>query len=113
LPGIFNLTLVENPGVAFGLFKGFSLLLSVLGFLGLISIFIFFPEIVSVRHSVWFFGLIGGGALSNFFDRLVKGSVTDYLELTFFNVFNLADVAITAGVLLLLYDFVFLKGDMS
>lgn len=111
LPGILNLTLVQNTGVAFGLFKGFSLLLSLFGITCMIALFIFFPEIAACRHLTLFSGLIGGGALSNLFDRLFLGSVTDYLELTFLNVFNLADVAITAGVILLLFDFVSLSGE--
>jgi len=111
LPGVLNLTLVQNTGVAFGLFKGFSLLLSLFGIASLIALFIFFPEITSCRHLALFGGLIGGGALSNLFDRLFLGSVTDYLELTFLNVFNLADIAITAGVIFLIFDFVVQSGE--
>jgi signal peptidase II len=47
-------------------------------------------------------GLLAGGAASNLFDRLTQGRVTDFLQISRFPVFNLADVAITVGVILLL-----------
>jgi len=47
-------------------------------------------------------GLLAGGALSNLFDRVRQGHVTDFLQVSRFPVFNLADVAITVGVILLL-----------
>ena len=47
-------------------------------------------------------GLLAGGAASNLFDRLTQGHVTDFLQISRFPVFNVADMAITAGVILLL-----------
>ena len=47
-------------------------------------------------------GLLTGGAASNLFDRLTQGHVTDFLQISHFPVFNLADTAITVGVILLL-----------
>jgi signal peptidase II len=46
--------------------------------------------------------LLAGGAASNLFDRLTQGHVTDFLQISRFPVFNVADMAITAGVILLL-----------
>ena len=45
-------------------------------------------------------GLLAGGALGNLADRLRSGAVTDYIEIGSWPPFNLADVAITAGVVL-------------
>ena len=47
-------------------------------------------------------GLILGGTLGNGYDRLVHGTVTDFIALHFWPVFNVADAAITVGVILLL-----------
>jgi signal peptidase II len=48
--------------------------------------------------------LIMGGSLGNLFDRVVFGYVIDYIDLKFFAVFNLADMAINVGVLLILFE---------
>lgn len=99
------LSLVKNTGVAFGLYKGFSVFLSIIGFLGFLAMLVFFPEIFRAKLSSVFIGLILGGAFSNFFDRITAGYVIDFIDIRFFSVFNLADVAITIGVMLLLYEF--------
>lgn len=113
IPGLLTFTFVRNKGVAFGLYEGLSLYLSLAGFIGLLITLVFFPEILKQKLSFWFLPLIIGGAISNFIDRLFYGWVTDFINIPFFSVFNLADVAITAGVVLLIYDFLFLKGDES
>ena len=48
-------------------------------------------------------GLLAGGAIGNLVDRVRAGEVTDYVDLAPWPPFNLADVAITAGVLLLVF----------
>ena len=48
-------------------------------------------------------GLLVGGAIGNLIDRLSHGSVTDFIKLPFWPAFNVADMAITFGVLALLY----------
>jgi signal peptidase II len=56
------------------------------------------------RPLVWLpTGLLIGGATGNLIDRLREGAVTDWFDLSWFPAFNLADVAITFGVLTLLY----------
>jgi len=54
------------------------------------------------RTSVILLSLIAVGAISNFLDRLLNGFVVDYLELTNFSVFNLADAMISISALLLI-----------
>ena len=46
-------------------------------------------------------GLIVAGALGNLIDRIVKGSVTDFIDFHFFPIFNVADIAVTCGVFLM------------
>ncbi len=54
------------------------------------------------RRGMWVaVGLLAGGALGNLIDRVSSGAVTDYIEIGPWPPFNLADVAITAGVLLM------------
>jgi len=94
---------VINKGIAFGLFKEYNYLLTYL-----IPIFILFLLYVIKKDtrktlsSKIAYGLILGGAFSNFYDRLIYGGVIDYIDLKIWPVFNLSDSAITVGVGILL-----------
>ena len=102
LPGV-NLVHVRNSGVAFGFFSGggalvLALTLAALG--ALVAYFLVRPS----RRGLWLpTGLLVGGALGNLIDRLLGGSVTDFIKLPAWPAFNVADMAITFGVLALLW----------
>jgi signal peptidase II len=99
--GPLGLTLSHNRGVAFGLAGGAGVGLVLLTAVALAVIAVVFgrdPE----RRGMWVAaGLLAGGALGNLIDRLVAGEVTDYVAVGSWPPFNLADVAITAGVVLM------------
>ena len=103
IPGLLGLTRVQNTGVAFGLLKGSPVLNLVLSGLIILGMLIVLLRQDLTRYQALGAGLILGGALGNLVDRLINGYVTDYLQLLFihFPVFNLADVAVTLGALLL------------
>lgn len=106
LPSIFHLTLVENQGIAFGLFQGgekilFLIITLSIGVLFLLGLF----SNVPLRNQSAL-GLILGGALGNWIDRIRVGAVIDFLDFRIWPVFNLADTAITIGVGILLLDLV-------
>jgi signal peptidase II len=102
LPAI-NLVHVRNSGVAFGFFSGggaLVLVLTVVALAALLTFFILRPR----RPLLWLpTGLVVGGAVGNLIDRVASGSVTDFIKLPLWPAFNLADTAITFGVLALLY----------
>jgi signal peptidase II len=93
---------VRNPGVAFGLLsggRGLVLLLTAAALAALLAYFATHPG----RPLLWLpTGLLVGGALGNLTDRLRGESVTDFIDLPLWPPFNVADVSITFGVLLLL-----------
>ena len=107
----FNLVMVWNPGISLGLFPASS----VEG-----TVFLATFQMIAVGVLGWWLwfvrrrtlalglGLVIGGALGNLVDRLVYGQVADFFHLYAFGysfyVFNVADAAITFGVLGLLYD---------
>lgn len=108
-PPVFNFTWVENRGVSFGLFgdgsarwmlSGFSVVVA--GILG------WWALKADRRLLVSAIGLIMGGAIGNVIDRIRFGFVVDFLDFSgtgFFPwVFNVADSAITVGVILLILD---------
>ncbi len=102
LPGL-ELVHVRNRGVAFGLFSDGGAVLIVIGVLSVLALLVFFAT-HSRRPLVWLpTGLLLGGAAGNLIDRLREGFVTDFLDLPLWPAFNLADTAITIGVLSLLY----------
>jgi len=105
----FNLRLGYNPGVSFGLFPAESDLsrMLLIGFALLATVLVVW---LGLRSRVWIerlgFALIAGGAIGNVIDRSGDGFVTDFLDFHVFGwhwpTFNLADIAITGGVLVLL-----------
>lgn len=104
LPGVLNLTLVHNRGVAFGLFSGYAPALFTVITISLVFLFV----ITNRSHSKaspgvsntdrWALSLILGGAVGNWIDRLRFAAVIDFIDFRVWPVFNLADAAITIGV---------------
>jgi signal peptidase II len=102
LPGV-QLVHVRNSGVAFGFFSGGGALVLILTLAALTALVVYFV-IRPSRPLLWLpTGLLIGGALGNLVDRISSGSVTDFIKLPFWPAFNVADMAITFGVLALLY----------
>lgn len=107
----FNLVMVWNPGISLGLFPASSLegtvFLATFQMLavGVLGWWLWFAK---KRMLAIGLGLVIGGALGNLIDRLVYGKVADFFRLHGFGysfyVFNVADAAITLGVVGLLYD---------
>ncbi|HDM37739.1 MAG TPA: signal peptidase II [Candidatus Omnitrophica bacterium] len=100
-----NITLVRNTGTVFGLFKGNNLFFIIVGF---ITVLIITIALFKSRGRILSFKLclvlVLSGAISNLIDRLRFGYVIDYIDLTIWPVFNLADSAITVAVVLFLFS---------
>ena len=111
-----NLTYVQNTGVSFGLLKDLNALHPhFLSFLTLFIAFGFYLWCQKARTFALRYGLvlIVGGALGNILDRFCRLGVVDFIDFHLkswnFPAFNIADIAITSGALLLLYDTFFLR----
>ncbi len=102
LPGV-ELVDTRNHGVAFGFLPGDHVAVTVVIGLALLALLAYFAR-HAARPWIWLpTGMLLGGALGNIVDRLREGSVTDFVKLPLgWPPFNLADVSITLGVLLLL-----------
>jgi signal peptidase II len=96
---------VQNTGIAFGLFSGATSVVVVVTAAAIVWMLVFFAR-SGARHPVLpaAFGLLIGGSLSNLFDRIRLGHVTDFIDVDWwtFRVFNLADAFIVIGVAILL-----------
>ena len=101
-PGL-ALVNVRNRGVAFGMFADGGALVVVLAAAALMGLLAFFLTHRG-RPLVWLpVGLLLGGAAGNLIDRGRQGAVTDFIDPVLWPAFNVADVAITCGVLALVY----------
>ena len=94
----------HNTGAAFGMFQNGSMVFTVLAFIVIGAIVYYFPH---VEQQDWTLRLAMsmqlGGALGNLIDRLLRdGSVTDFVSVGTFPVFNVADASISVGTVVLL-----------
>jgi signal peptidase II len=114
IPGCFNIIYVQNKGAIFGIFSGASESFRTPFFYSVTfaAIIIIFVLLFLMEQRQWLtklgMGLILGGALGNFTDRIRFGQVTDFLDFYIgthhWPAFNLADSAITVGIFIVLYD---------
>lgn len=112
---IFNLTYVENRGVAFGMFTDMRWIFVAITTIMLIAIIaIMFVKRPTGKLFYISAGLIIGGGIGNLIDRILYGYVIDYLSFTFFPpVCNFADYCITIGTVLLMVYILFFSDLLS
>lgn len=109
ISNILSLTYAKNYGIAFSMLREKRIIIIAISIL-LISflIYVLKKDYISKNKDTWLvniaFGILFGGILGNLFDRIVRGFVIDYINVSFFSIFNLADIAITFGVVLLIID---------
>jgi signal peptidase II len=115
IAGFFNIVHAENPGAAFGFlseshseWRGIFLVGVSLAVMAIIGAMLFRPSVKKSALLETALALIFGGATGNMWDRLFRGTVTDFLQFFFgtyeFPSFNAADSAITIGACLLIVD---------
>jgi len=105
--GFFRFTHIHNTGAAFGLFRGHSLILTVVAVFGVAVLLLYafllyrrYP-LLNNRLSRVALGLVLGGTIGNLIDRLNFGYVTDFIDFTVWPTFNIADSAVTVGVIII------------
>ena len=119
LPGLFELQYVRNTGAAFGFLSGSHADFRIPFFIGIsvVAIGVILYLFSKLEGSEWMaavsLSLILGGAVGNLIDRIRLGEVIDFLLLHYrkfqWPAFNVADMAITAGVFLLLFRMVLME----
>jgi signal peptidase II len=99
--GFVKLVDVRNSGVAFGQLQNGGIIVSIIIALALSALLVYFAR-NATRPWVWLpTGLLLGGALGNVIDRIREGAVVDFIKLPHWPAFNVADSAITIGVVVL------------
>ena len=110
-----NFDLVWNTGIGFGLFSSLSgLIYNILTIIiGFVIIFLIYLITKSKFLEKVFISLILGGALGNFYDRIFYYAVPDFIDIHYNNfhwfTFNIADIFITLGILILIFKDIFKK----
>ena len=111
----FNIILIWNDGIAFGLlsFEDNTIYNLITIFISLIVIVLLFLISKSEKLKKHSYIIITGGALGNLFDRIIYNSVPDFIDLHYngfhWFIFNVADIFITIGIICLIYDEIFLE----
>ncbi len=114
IPGFFQIFLIKNTGAAFSILKDntiFIIIITII-FLLFLNYYIIKEENFS-KLSILSLGMIIGGVFGNLLDRFIYYGVIDYLSFCIFRydfpIFNLADISITVGILLVLFELTFSK----
>ena len=110
-----NFDLVWNTGIGFGLLSSDSILFYNLisGLIALVIFFLLVTAFNSVKIDKLILSIIIGGALGNFYDRIIYQAVPDFIDLHYENfhwfTFNVADIFITIGIILFLTNGLFIN----
>ena len=108
--GFFRITHTYNTGSAFGLFQGQNSPLILASVIGVgVLVLIYYTQQRPTTLLRLSLGLQMGGAVGNLLDRVLRGRVTDFLDVGAWPVFNVADASIVTGLVLL--GWIFLVGD--
>ncbi|MBR9676215.1 signal peptidase II [Candidatus Woesearchaeota archaeon] len=98
----FKLVFVKNTGSAFGLLQGQNTFLIFLSLMFVGGLLFFFDKVL-LEKDYYAYALIFVGAVSNLFDRVFLGFVTDMISFGWFPVFNVADSSISVGAAIILF----------
>lgn len=116
IPNVLHITYVENRGMAFGLLQGQVVLFSFVIVFAVIGILYFYFKKTTKDQKLLRLSLmmILAGALGNYIDRWTYGFVVDMIDVRLFSfwnwVFNLADMYIVIGCILLFIYYIFIEG---
>jgi len=99
---VLMITRVENVGAAFGIFRGQNIVFILAAFIVLFLVIYFYNRIIYDKLLIIATAFIIGGTVGNMTDRLFFNHVIDYIDLSFWPTFNLSDMSLSVGVILLL-----------
>jgi len=116
LDGVLRITLSKNSGAVMGILSGSKTLLLVITIVS-IAVLIFFAYRMRYAPALKrsYLALILGGAFGNLIDRLAAGEVLDFIDMGFgsyrWPTYNVADIAVTVGAVLLIFGYVVHPGS--
>ena len=107
IPGFFYITSHRNAGAAFGILQGQMMFFYIVTVVVIIAVIYYMQKYAKESRTYGIsLGLILGGAIGNFIDRVLLGEVVDFFDVYIFTynypIFNIADSALVSGVVLLI-----------
>jgi len=105
---LFRLDFIKNYGAAFNIFSGSRVFLSLISIVfSILLIYLIFRKNTLNSFDLYSYSFILGGTIGNGIDRIYRGFVVDFINLNIINfpVFNIADISINIGFIILLYNF--------
>lgn len=111
IPNFFSIQYLKNTGAAFSILENQTILLAITSIICISVIIYYLKKEENLTTAMYLsFGMVLGGILGNLIDRIVYQEVIDFLSFQIFNynfpVFNIADIGITIGVLLLIIIYI-------
>ena len=103
---LFKLDFVKNYGAAFNIFSGNRIFLSTISIIfSILLIYLIIRKNSSNNYELYSYSFILGGTVGNGIDRIVNGFVIDFINLNIINfpVFNIADISINVGFIIILF----------
>ena len=104
---LFKLDFIKNYGAAFNIFSGSRVFLSLISiFFSILLIYLIFRKNTLNSFDLYSYSFILGGTIGNGIDRISRGFVVDFINLNIINfpLFNIADISINIGFIILLYN---------
>ena len=102
--GFLLIHFVDNTGAGFGILKGQMAILAIISAVVAMGVIYFYHKIPKEKITQALFGLFLGGVTGNLIDRILRQYVVDFIDVGFWPVFNIADMAISVSVIgLVLY----------
>ena len=111
IPNFFYLTYAHNYGGAWSIFENNTLAITIISFIVILGIsYYVFKNKVTGKIEIIGYSLLLGGAIGNLIDRIIYGYVIDFLDFYIlgydFPIFNIADIGIVTGIILLLISMI-------
>lgn len=111
IPNFFFFTCVKNTGGAWSILDNYPFILTIIGFICIMGLNYYLSKKNKFNKlEVIYYGLILGGMIGNFIDRVVYDGVIDFIGFKFgsyqFPIFNIADITIVVGVILVLFEII-------
>lgn len=108
VPHLLHLTYILNPGAAFGILENQRFFFILIAIILTIAIVYFYPKIQQLNKLFQTgIALLFSGAIGNMIDRIFIGKVVDYIDFRIWPIFNLADIAIVFGCIVIIYELLF------
>ena len=114
IKGFFYITHIGNKGAAFGIFPGRILPLIVIG--AIVSVVIVYFHVKLHKQRTYLqvaLALILGGSLGNLYDRIMRSYVVDFIDFRFWPAFNIADIAVNVGIVLVIMRLIFHEEELE